>query len=200
MLKADQLAELLEKDAQKEDDPLIITPRPDIDELKESGSASLDLRLGTWFVTLKQARMPLLKIEEKEQQNRFTKTSYVRYGRSFYLHPRSFVLGITLEWIRIPSDIGCYVIGKSSLGRRGLIIATAAGVHPGFTGCLTLELSNVGEIPIEITPGMQICQLFFHKINNAGKNIDRSRFVGQRKPIIGKLKLDPIARKLKESI
>lgn len=199
MLKTNQIADLLEKDPQKEDDPLIITPKPDISELKISGSASIDLRLGTWFVSLRQARMGLLKIEEKEQQPRFTKTSYVRYGESFYLHPRSFVLGITLEWIRIPNNIGCYVIGKSSLGRRGLIIATAAGVHPGFTGCLTLELSNVGEIPIEITPGMRICQLFMHNIEKPGREIDKSGFIGHRKPLIGKLELDPIARKLKDS-
>jgi deoxycytidine triphosphate deaminase len=76
------------------------------------------------------------------------------------LHPGQFVLGETLEWIRLPKNLVAFVIGKSTWGRDGLIIATAIGVHPNFSGILTLEISNVGEIPIYLYPGLAIAQLF----------------------------------------
>ncbi len=106
----------------------------------------------------------------------------MRFGEDFILHPRSFVLGVTLEWLRMPSNFAGYVIGKSSWGRRGLIIATATGVHPGFTGCLTLELSNIGDLPIAIRPGMTIAQLFVHSaIGIRGdKSIDKTAFACKR--------------------
>jgi hypothetical protein len=108
-------------------------------------------------------------------------------------------VSVTLEWIRLPKNLAAYVIGKSSWGRRGLIIATATGVHPGFKGCLTLELSNVGELPIAIKPGMNICQLFLHKVETENDELDKSLFIGLRRPTIGKLQLDPIARKLADA-
>lgn len=197
LLKADRIADYLLQGKDDDKDPLIITPCPDVKELEKSGSASIDLRLGTWFVSLRQARMSHLEIDEGKYQPTFTKTSYVRYGGEFFLHPGSFVLGITLEWIRIPKDLGAYVIGKSSWGRRGLIIATAASVHPGFTGCLTLELTNVGEIPVSIIPGMKICQLCIHNVESSNPEyVDQSGFIGQRRPIVGKIELDPFAKKL----
>jgi len=82
------------------------------------------------------------------------------------------------------------------MGRRGLIIATAAGVHPGFTGCLTLELTNVGEIPIAIKPGMTICQLFLHEVKSKSTEIDKSPFACSRRPALGKVKLDKVAERL----
>lgn len=121
-------------------DPLVITPRPSLDSLKD-GSAAVDLRLGTWFLALRPARMAALEIGSADEA-KATKTHYVKFGDSYYLHPHSFALGVTLEWLRIPRTLAGYVVGKSSWGRRGLIIATAVGVHPGFTGCLTLELAK----------------------------------------------------------
>jgi len=106
-----------------------------------------------------------------------------------------------LEWIRLPKNLTAYVIGKSSWGRRGLIIATATGVHPGFKGCLTLEITNVGEIPIAIKPGTEICQIFIQEIHETGTDIvAKSQFVGSRKPRFGDIKLDDIARVLGEPL
>lgn len=201
MLKADYLAKLL-KEGKKEDesDPLVITPTPDIEKLRVSGSASIDLRLGTWFVTLKRSRMAFLRVSDPSPQTQLTKTYYVPFGDEFYLHPRSFILGITLEWLRLPTSLAAYVIGKSSWGRRGLIIATAASVHPGFKGCITLELSNLGEIPIAIRPGMSLCQLCIHKVERTEQDarieVDKSKFVGNRKPVLGDVKPDDIAKAL----
>jgi dCTP deaminase len=190
--KSDEIAKRLRQT--HDTDPLVITPTPEVVHLEQSGAAAVDLRLGTWFMNLKQARTSCLRVDI--EAGKVVKTHYVPFGGEFILHPRTFVLASTLEWIRLPRDLAAYVVGKSSWGRRGLIIATATGVHPGFTGCLTLELSNVGEIPVEIQPGMQICQLFLHSVATSDQRISRSAFSGMRRPVFSRIVLDDFARKL----
>jgi len=182
-------------------DPLVITPMLDLDGIKNSGSASVDIRLGCWFLSFRQSRIRVFDIYDKNadipSEMKLTKSHYVPFGGEFVIHPKSFVLGVTMEWIRLPSDKAAYVIGRSSWGRHGLIIATATGVHPGFTGCITLELSNVGEVPIIVKPGTTICQLFIHEVHIGDRSkIDRSSFFGRRKPTLGTIKLDKIAEML----
>jgi len=200
MLKANQIVRELEGPT-KPEDPLVITPMLEIETLRKSGSASVDVRLGCWFLACRASRTGLLDVygsqSDAPNEARLTKSYYVPFGQEFILHPRAFVLAVTLEWVRLPSDLGAYVIGRSSWGRHGLIIATATGVHPGFTGCLTLELSNVGEIPITIKPGTTICQIFIHRVDSGGSElVDRSSFIGRRKPTLGTIVLDSVAKKL----
>jgi dCTP deaminase len=200
ILKADKIANELQ-DPPRPGDPLIITPMPDLDELRKSGSAALNMRLGCWFLACRQTQIGLLDIYDNAadlpSEASLTKSYYVPFGEAFVLHPRSFVLGVTLEWIRLPGDRAAYVVGRSSWGRYGLIIATATGVHPGFTGCLTLELSNIGEVPIRVKPGTQICQIFLHKVESGEEELaDRSSFIGRRKPALGLIELDKIAQQL----
>jgi dCTP deaminase len=85
------------------------------------------------------------------------------------------------------------------MGRRGLIIETAAGVHPGFKGCLTLELTNVGEVPIALRPAMRICQIFLHDVTKPGEEA-KGQFRGLRKPVLGTLEPDDVVRKLATGI
>lgn len=198
ILGADQIADLLDEGTAG-DDPLVITPQPDLDTLRESGSAAVDLRLGTWFLKLRESRIGLLKMAEPAElvtESRFAELHYVPFGEQYILHPRSFVLAATLEWIRFSKRLAGFVVGRSSWGRRGLIIATAIGVHPGFTGCLTLELSNVGELPLELKPGTSICQLFVHRVESESHHTDRTAFLGFRRPVLGPIKLDDVATKL----
>jgi dCTP deaminase len=199
ILKADEIANRLRAGPEKQRDRLIVRPLPDLRGLEESGSASIDLRLGTWFVSLRHTRYPALLVDDDPnvaaKNATLSKMQFVPFGKEFIVQPRAFVLGVTLEWVRFPSTLAGYVIGKSSWGRRGLIIATAAGVHPGFAGCLTLELSNVGEIPIAIKPGIPICQLFIHSTTQTDF-VDKSLFVGHRRPTLGRIDLDDVARKL----
>ncbi len=197
ILQAREVAQRLKSGAHDKD-ALVITPEPDTAALMSSGSASVDLRLGTWFVRASHTRLECLKIADnsKDSADLVTETQYVPFGTDFILHPGRFVLGITLEWIRLPSNLAGYVIGRSSWGRRGLIIATAIGVHPRFTGCLTLELSNFGEVPISIRPGMSICQLFLHQVGVGSDNVDRTAFMGQRKPVLGTIEMDNFAKAL----
>jgi dCTP deaminase len=183
---------------------LSIVPSPDLEKLATAGAASLDLRLGRWFRTLRHSRTDHLSmiipndVSDVRDDAVPTKEYFVPFGDRFILHPHNFVLGITLEWMRLPSDLGGYVTGKSSLGRRGLVIETAAGIQPGFSGCLALELSNVGEVPIALHPGMQICQIFLHVVGPDPK-FSKSQFTGRRKPVLGAVKPDRVLIELSKT-
>lgn len=170
-------------------DPLVVTPLPDLTALRRhGGNSSVDLRLGTWFVAPRPGATPVLAIPPRSgerESGRFTKTIFVSLGRPFILHPQNFVLASTLEWIRLPAGLAGSVVGKSSWGRRGLVIATATSVHPRFSGCLTLELGNIGEVPIEVSPGMLICQLVLQEVDAASVQPGHSQFMGYRRPVLG---------------
>src|SRR5262249_24459312 len=77
---------------------------------------------------------------------------------TFVLHPNELVLAATMEWFRLPEKLAGYVTSRSSWGRAGLIVATAVAVHPGFAGCITLELVNTGEVPVVLYPGLRVAQ------------------------------------------
>jgi len=136
-----------------------------------------------------------LAVGDSRHEESISAEHYVRFNDHFVLHPSQFVIGITLEWLKFPINISGYVTGKSSWGRRGLIIETAAGIHPGFTGCLTLELANVGTTPIKLSPGMQICQIFFHHVDNRERGAT-TQFVGYRKPGLGRVAKDQVQEAL----
>jgi dCTP deaminase len=189
-------------------DPLVISPTPEADDYGRGGSASVDLRLGTWFSAFRLGRTHLLEIERKVAapsvaEAKIAKMHYVALGDRYILHPGQFVLGVTLQWIRMPAHLGAYVIGKSSWGRRGLVIATATVVHPGFTGSLTMELANVGEVPLELVPGTGICQFCLHRIEGgprvAGAQAPVSSFVGHRRPMVGRVVFDRVAEDLADA-
>lgn len=200
MLSADQIADAF--DATDPNRKLTVVPTPDLDAIRRSGETSVDLRLGRWFRSFKQTRTPSVSLRgsggtspyENSEGHR-TKQHFVPFGGNYVLHPGRFVLGATLEWLRLPAGLSGYVTGKSSLGRHGLVIETAAGIHPQFSGCLTLELANVGEVPLEIFPGMPICQIFLHA-TEPGKLRDEDTFSGQRKPKLSAPKVDAIFERL----
>jgi dCTP deaminase len=170
---------------------LCIVPTISANEVKRKNAAALDLRLGRWFRTMRQTKVTEIQIGDTRNEESISKEHYVRFNDYFALHPGEFVIGITLEWLKFPYDLSGYVTGKSSWGRRGLIIETAAGIHPGFTGCLTLELANVGTAPIKLNPGMPICQIFLHRVDNE-KRGSVTQFIGYRKPSLGNVSKDDI--------
>lgn len=203
VLRSSSISNLLDEYSIDNDDPFILSPEPDTDLLKQDGSSSVDLRLGTWFRVSRTSRHTVLdigdQIESSCAEDNITKAHYVPFGRKFILHPNSFVLAVTLEWVRIPFKFAAAVMGKSSWGRRGLIIETAPIVHPGYSGCLTLELTNLGDIPIALYPGTKICQLSLNELDGESLISERAAFVGKRKPIMGSIKLDDFAKKLMNS-
>ena len=194
LLTVDAICDQLEEKRQDGQIGLCIVPHPDIEELRRRGGASIDLRLGRWFLTVRQSSAPVIELDDEQQTPIGQKSYFVPFKEKFYLHPGRFVLGITLEWIRLPERISGYVTGRSSWGRRGLIIETAAGIHPGFSGCLALELANVGELPIALKPGMRICQIFLHQTTSG--QIVSSSFDGHRRPVLGAIRKDKIQARL----
>lgn len=199
MLHSTKIAELASNESGA--DRIGFAPNVDTKALADESTASVDLRLGSWFVFPKITKQHLLDVFEPSttlgKDKISTSRYYVPFGERFILHPRSFVLAATLEWITLPPTFGGYVSGKSSWGRRGLVIETAPGVHPGFSGCLTLELANIGEIPIALRPGMQICQLFLHRIESPS-GTSKSKFSGRRQPVLGSIVADDFAKNLFE--
>ncbi|WP_171815883.1 dCTP deaminase [Candidatus Phaeomarinobacter ectocarpi] len=199
IISSNDLRARFERDA---DDPKKICLVPGIsdDNGNFDQSTGVDLRLGRWFLTLRQSRVSKLPLKQSyESLDKFARSGreyFVPFGKSFILHPGRFVLGITLEWMRLPSDVAAYVTGKSSLGRSGLIIETASGIQSGFSGCLALEMTNVGEIPLEIYPGMKICQLFFHATSD--ESVYDGSFGGTRKPRLRPISPDSILESLRE--
>jgi dCTP deaminase len=195
MLNSDAIKNLIESP----DATLGVAPLLNADKLT-GGDASIDLRLGCWFIQLRTERYSEFDFASQSghDEDFLTQKTYVPFGKKFVLHPHSFILAATLEWIKIPNDLGGYVTGKSSLGRRGLVIETAPGVHPGFLGCLTLELANIGEVPLTLHPGMPICQLFLHQITSKITTNAQTRFRGERQPKLGIYTPDPIMKKLQE--
>ena len=176
----------------------MICPLPDLEKLRNASDASLDLHLGTWFAKKKARNQPIIDFYDAEQKrnSNLANTYYVPFGNDFILHPHNFVLAVTLEWIRMPASLSAYVTGRSSWGRHGLIIETAPGVHPGFAGCLTLELANIGDVPIKIRPGTRICQLFFHDTTPLQEVEQQGAMIGRRQPFAPAIVRDEFERKL----
>ncbi|MCA1706698.1 MAG: dCTP deaminase [Actinobacteria bacterium] len=145
------------------DHRLIITP---LLERAQIGRGAVDLRLGTEFLLLHRTRHPGLDpgVDSQQDVDEMQERMVVPFGEKLWLHPAHFVLAATLEFLRFPEDMGAYVVGRSSWGRVGLIVATAVFVHPGFRGCLTLELVNEGDSPIALSPGLRIAQLAIHRL------------------------------------
>lgn len=148
--------------------------------------SSVDLRVDRFFRVFRNDTTPY--IDPKEAQEDLTELVEVPDDGAFILHPGEFVLGSTLETIRLPADIAARLDGKSSLGRLGLLIHSTAGwADPGFDGPLTLELSNVANLPIAIYPGMRIGQISFLRMTSEaetpyGSSAIRSKYQGQRGP------------------
>lgn len=137
-----------------------------LDEELQVQPSSVDLRLGREFRIFRHTRKshidPLADNVEE-----YTELVRVPEGERFILHPGEFVLGCTLEWIEVPEELVARVEGRSSLGRLALLVhATAGFIDAGFRGRITLELSNVGKMPIALHPGMRICQLAFELMSS----------------------------------
>lgn len=128
--------------------------------------SSVDLRVDRYFRTFRNHTAQVIDV--REEQGELTEEIEVDEDGVFILHPGEFVLGSTLEWVSIPLDLVGRLEGKSSLGRLGLLIHSTAGfVDAGFEGHLTLELSNVANLPITVYPGMKIGQISFLRMTTA---------------------------------
>lgn len=146
--------------------------------------SSIDLHVDRAFRVFHNARHPYIDV--KQQMDDLTELVEVEEGRAFILHPGEFVLGATAERVRLPNDLVARLEGKSSLGRLGLLIHSTAGyVDPGWDGYLTLELSNVANLPITIYAGMKIGQISFFQLSTEADipyGSAGNKYQGQRGP------------------
>ncbi|WP_035799548.1 dCTP deaminase [Kitasatospora mediocidica] len=148
--------------------------------------SSIDVRLDRFFRVFENHRYP--HIDPSEEQPDLTRLVEPEGDEAFILHPGEFVLASTFEVISLPDDVASRLEGKSSLGRLGLLTHSTAGfIDPGFSGHVTLELSNVATLPIKLYPGMKIGQLCLFRLSSPsehpyGSERYGSRYQGQRGP------------------
>jgi len=148
--------------------------------------SSVDLHLDRYFRVFLNHTMRVIDV--KEDQEELTELVEIGEDDSFVLHPGEFVLGSTSERVTLPDDLVARLEGKSSLGRLGLLIHSTAGfVDAGWDGHLTLELSNVANLPIALYPGMKIGQISFLRMTTPadapyGSAAVGSKYQGQRGP------------------
>ena len=148
--------------------------------------ASIDVRLDKFFRVFDNHKYAA--IDPAEEQPELTRLVEASGDGPFILHPGEFVLGSTYESVTLPDDVAARLEGKSSLGRLGLLTHSTAGfIDPGFEGNVTLELSNMATLPINLWPGMKIGQLCFFRMTSSaehayGSATYGSRYGGQRGP------------------
>lgn len=178
------------------DDRLIVSPllRPD-----QVGDMSVDLRIGNQFIIFRrhtQGEINPFTISRQEL-HRFQERRIVPFcSQSFVLHPGVLALAATFEYVRLPNDLEGQVEGRSSWARLGLQIATATCVQPGFSGVITFELSNIGNMPLPIYPGVRVSQMILRTTVSA----IQTPYAGNRKyqhaigPQFSRLNTDPDAK------
>jgi dCTP deaminase len=157
--------------------------------------ASIDLRLADEFIVYKPAQITCLDPQRPETLTAATEKVTVAQDDAFILHPGEFALGSTIERVAIPSDLVARVDGRSSVGRLAVVVhATAGFIDPGFAGQITLELSNLGRVPVRLYPGMRIAQIVLYQLTSAAERpygpARGSRYQEQSGPIASRLRLD----------
>ncbi len=156
--------------------------------------SSVDVRMDRFFRVFNNSKYT--HIDPKLQQDELTSLVEVAEDEPFVLHPGEFVLGSTLEKFTLPAHLAGRLEGKSSLGRLGLLTHSTAGfIDPGFSGYITLELSNVANLPITLWPGMKVGQLAIFKLSSPaetpyGSGALGSKYQGQRGPTPSKAYLN----------
>ena len=150
---------------------LVISPL--LNKELQLADGAVDVRLGTQFIIIKRTEFmgldPKDRLKIKERIRNYQEMVRVKFQYPFILHPNHLVLGSTLEYISIPNDLSAYVLTRSSWGRLGLIIATATYINSGYKGCLTLEIENIGEVPLALYPGTRVAQLVLNRLDGVGE-------------------------------
>ncbi len=162
---------------------------------EQYGSCSVDFRLGTEFSVFEHSRFAYIDVREKSAIQDLMRTVHVKEGEPFVLQPREFALAITQETLELDDDVLGRLEGRSSLGRIGIIVHGTAGLFdPGWRGKATLELSNLGIMPVALYPGMRICSFTFEQLSSpvsvpyykkAG-----NKYAGQTQPLASRLTVE----------
>ena len=172
---------------------IIIKPEPIF--AQQLGPASLDIRLGNEFRVFNHAKKPYIDPKDSKTFRNLTKLGKVKDNQSFILQPGQFILAATFEEITLPDDIGARIEGRSSWGRLGIIVHSTAGyIDPGFKGNLTLEMTNIGMLPVVLYPGIKICQIAFENLSSPAEipysKKKGSKYFGDKLPTESKIYKD----------
>jgi dCTP deaminase len=172
---------------------LVVEPLADLQ--LQLQPASIDLRLDTELLVYRASSVACLDPREPSTIERAVERIRVPDGEPFVLHPGQFALGSTVERVRLPHDLVAHVDGRSSIGRLAVVVhATAGFIDPGFDGQITLELSNIGPIPVKLYPAMRIAQIVLYQMSSPAERPyggERgSHYQGQRGPRASKIGLD----------
>ncbi|MBU3964490.1 dCTP deaminase [Patescibacteria group bacterium] len=147
------------------DKKIIIMPEPNWET--QLGPASVDFRLGGEFRVFNHVTNPYIDPKQPDTFHNLTHIIEATKEKPLFLQPGEFILGVTIEEIGLPNDIGARIEGRSSWGRLGVLVHSTAGyIDPGFQGRLTLEISNIGKMPVLLYPGMRICQIAFESLTS----------------------------------
>lgn len=148
-----------------EEEKIKVSPKPDLS--KQLGTSSLDLRLGNEFRIFENSKQSFVDTRDSKTFQDITKLIALNDEQSFVLHPNQFILAMVLEELELPDDIAARIDGRSSLGRLGIVIHSTAGhIDAGFKGKITLEMQNIGMLPVLLYPKMRICQLVFQQLSS----------------------------------
>lgn len=156
------------------------------------GSCSVDFRLGSEFNVFEHSRYAYIDLKSKTALEGIMRTVNVPAGEPFILQPREFVLAITEETLELDADVLGRLEGRSSLGRIGIIVHGTAGLFdPGWSGKATLELSNLGRMPVALYPGMRICSFTFEQLSSPSavpyRTKPNNKYAGQTQPLASRL-------------
>jgi dCTP deaminase len=167
-----------------------ITPKPDF--ATALGSCMLDLRLGNDFRVFNHSKTSCLDPNHPHTLKDATSEIIVKDKEPFILHPGEFVLACTKEYIEMPDHLTGRLEGRSSIGRMGVVIhSTAANIECGFRGNITLELANMGRIPVMLYPGMRICSISFEELTSPALvpyyKKKSAKYIGQKSPEASKI-------------
>ncbi|HBY63059.1 MAG TPA: dCTP deaminase [Solibacterales bacterium] len=159
---------------------------------EQYGSCSVDFRLGRTFSVFEHSRYAYIDLREKVPIQDLMTEVVVKPGEPFILQPREFVLAITEESLELDDDVLGRLEGRSSLGRIGIIVHGTAGLFdPGWRGNATLELSNLGRMPVALYPGMRICSFTFEQLSSPVSvpyyKKPGNKYAGQTGPLASKL-------------
>jgi dCTP deaminase len=159
---------------------------------EQFGSCSVDFRLGNTFSVFEHSRFPYIDLRDRTAIQELMQEVVVKPGEPFILQPHEFVLAITEEHLEIDDDVLGRLEGRSSLGRIGIIVHGTAGLFdPGWRGKATLELSNLGRMPVALYPGMRICSMTFEPLSSPSSmpyyKKPGNKYAGQQGPVASRL-------------
>jgi len=169
---------------------------PLIDPEMQIQPSSVDLRIGNEFKGFKITRNLFIDPKDSEIIDSYMESVHIGDGEAFIIHPNEFTLATTLETVKVPDDLVARVEGRSSMGRLGLTMHVTAGfIDPGFEGKITLEISNLGKMPVALYPGQRVCQIVFETMTSRAEkpygHPDRdSKYMGQNKVESSRIKQD----------